>query len=156
MCLLLPENWHTQTEETSAHPVPPSYEYQSTRRYDEVWEEVLTHRRLASTGPIVYKTATAALYLFNASASDGNVTQASLRVTLSNNTGTLLAAYSNGTIVLAFNVPSPHPPSPRVLPCVGIVVGSLGYGCRCPRLVSGGGVYATCLTFHQEIGAMNT
>lgn len=56
-----------------------------------------------SSGPIVFKTASAALHLFNASAADSSVTQNSLVVPLSNNTGTLLAAYSNMTIILSFN-----------------------------------------------------
>ena len=55
----------------------------------------------------MYKTAAAALHLFNASASDNTVTQDSLVVSLSNGTGTLLAAYSNQTVVLAFNVRPP-------------------------------------------------
>lgn len=59
---------------------------------------------IPAAGPIVYKTASAALHLYASSAQDTAVTQNFVNITLTNGTGTLLAASSNNSIVLAFNV----------------------------------------------------
>ena len=67
-------------------------------------------------GPIVYKTAAAALHLFDTSASDSSITQRYVNVTLTNSSGTLLAAVSNNSIILAFNVRLPTAPTSRCDP----------------------------------------
>ena len=55
-------------------------------------------------GPIVYKTAQAAAFLFPEALSDRTLASRSQTVPLSNNTGSLFAAYVNSTLILAFNV----------------------------------------------------
>ncbi len=68
----------------------------------------------------MYKTAAAALHLFATSASDSSVTHNYVNVTLTNSTGTLLAAVANNSIILAFNV--------RVAHCQAL------FGASCHRL----------------------
>lgn len=55
-------------------------------------------------GPIVYKTAQAMAFLFPEAQNDRSLTSRATTVPLTNNTGSLLAAYINSTLILAFNV----------------------------------------------------
>ena len=59
-----------------------------------------------AAGPIVYKTAQAALFLSNESATDAALSFTLQTVSLSNSSGSLLASYANNSVVLAFTVSS--------------------------------------------------
>ena len=52
----------------------------------------------------MYKTAQAALFLSNESATDAALSFKSQTVPLSNGSGSLLASYANNSVVLAFTV----------------------------------------------------
>ena len=71
----------------------------------------LAEQTSIAAGPIVYKTAQAALFLSNESATDAALSFTSQTVSLSNGSGSLLASYANNSVVLAFTVSlaiSPH------------------------------------------------
>ena len=56
------------------------------------------------TGPMIYKTAEAAMFIINQSALDASLASKTQTVPLANSSGSLHAAYSNNSVILAFQV----------------------------------------------------
>lgn len=73
----------------------------------------------------MYKTALAALYLYNDSLSDPQLASNFQTVSLTNNSGTLLASFANNSVMLAFNVSSHYRNLP-ILQCVNYQVFARG------------------------------
>lgn len=83
---------------------------------------------LSVAGPILYKTASAALFLLSDSASDSSLAVSQAQsIPLSNNTGTLVASYANGTVILAFNV------RPPLISALGMVLKPYPSSIDCPN-----------------------